>query len=257
VLIKPFRGKTYNNEDIGPVEELDKLSPLKNLFEEGFAPDRFAGDGFPKIEFDKMERARWIPSEHFITKGIPFEIFPYDEMAYYPYEAAGDVIIRSETGMPIAAVKEYGKGRIVAFGYYPRDILPQHADFKGNESTYDPIIENLAGSRHSLTFNYLEHFYGLIYRSMIWASRKESDCAITAVNTVDGGLDVTIQGNKSCIISYRVNNAYDEVVYEGKSDIRSCLFLSGLNLAENTGSMYLPKKEKVSPTGGPLRPAIL
>jgi hypothetical protein len=165
-----------------------------------------------------MERARWIPSEHFITKGIPFEIFPYDEMAYYPYEAAGDVIIRSETGMPIAAVKEYGKGRIVAFGYYPRDILPQHADFKGNESTYDPIIENLAGSRHSLTFNYLEHFYGLIYRSMIWASRKESDCAITAVNTADGGLDVTIQGNKSCAISYRVNNAYDEVVYEGKSD---------------------------------------
>src|SRR5687767_15367984 len=39
--------------------------------------------------------------------------------SFYKYKAAGDVIIRSGEH-PVAAVKTYGKGRVVAFAYVER-----------------------------------------------------------------------------------------------------------------------------------------
>lgn len=231
VLIKPFTGKTYANEAFEPVEELKLLSPLKNLFEEGFVSDRLAGDGFPEVVYDQLMKDRWIPEKHYITKGIPFELFPYNEMAYYPYEANGDVIIRSESGMPVAAVKEYGKGRIAAFGYYPRSILPQHGDFTGRESFYESIEDNLAGARHSLSFNYLEYFYGLLYRSMVWVAGKEPDCVIEEVRINDGRLSLGLTGNCADNYGIRVIDTGDGIVYEengaGEIHIPSWLKLGG------------------------------
>lgn len=134
VLIHPFTG-----EGLDVPEELTMLSPLQSLHEEGFDDG-----GYPRIELDRLGNDRWFAEDHYITNGIPFDLFPYEEMGYYPYKATGQVIIQSASGLPIAAVKEYGKGRIVAFGYYSRDILPQHNEFTGMDDTFSSSARDMA-----------------------------------------------------------------------------------------------------------------
>lgn len=213
VLMQPFNG-----EGMGKVKELEKLSPLKCLYEEGFGTDKNAGEGFHKIAFDKLSSEKWVAGKHYITAGIPFELFPFDEMAYYPYEADGEVIIKSQSGAPIAAVREYGKGRVVAYGYYPRDILPQHREHTGSESTYDSIVDGWGGAKLSVPYNYLEYFYGLIYRSMVWAAGKEPGSTIRHAAVCDNTLTAEVSGHGHYSTEYRINDLYDNMVFEGKSD---------------------------------------
>lgn len=214
ILIKPFHGGEPDNSS-----ELDLLSPLHNLFEEQLGIDENADGGYPKIEFDLLRKERWVAEKHYITDGIPFELFPYEELAYYPYKASGETIIHSESGDPIAAVKEFGKGRIAAFGYYPRDILPQHAEFTGKESTYDAVIDQWGGAYHSRTYPYLEYFYELIYRSIIWSCRRTPSTRIEDVQV--NGLQVSLQPalKYGYEIRYTIKDSHDLVVTEGVSSV--------------------------------------
>lgn len=228
VLIKP-----YNAAEVDSYDLVKELSPLKPLFKEGLTKR-----GGPMIARDKHQTEKWIQSEHYITKGIPFELFPYDEMAFYPYEAAGDVIIRSESGMPIAAVKEYGKSRIVAFGYFSRDILPQHNEFPGHSSCFDSVTARWKGMRHKLPFNYLEYFYSLIYRSMLWAARKEPCTAIEKVSVNNNSIAVKPSAMGNYTYAVTVRNHYDQVVFEGEC---------------SSGEIILPEKLKL---GGKYRAEV-
>jgi hypothetical protein len=205
VLIQPFAGERFEE-----IEELSLLSPLKPLYNEGFN-----SGGRPQYALHTLRNDKWQPLEHYITKGIPFELFPYKEMGYYPYKEEGSVIIRSESGRPVAAVKEYGKGRIAAFGYYPRDILPQHVLFHGYDPCYEPIIENWHGAKHMLSFNYLEYFYKLIYRSMIWAAKREPEQGIHLVSMKDDALQIDLLHLADYTIEYVIKNEYDDVITEG------------------------------------------
>ncbi|SDW17320.1 beta-galactosidase trimerization domain-containing protein [Paenibacillus sp. CF384] len=215
VLMRPFHG-----EDKLKSPELEELSPLVNLFEEGFAVDNNAGEGYPKVRFDLLKSGRWTAAKsHYITSGIPLELLPCEELAYYPYQAAGDVLIEAADGSPIAAVKSCGKGRVVAFGYYPRDILPQHKEFTGKESTYDAVIDRWAGAKSSCTFAFLESFYELVYRSVIWAAKRETDCLIEPPVRKEQEWDVRTSGSLvPDRIQYTIKNAYDEIVAEGNCD---------------------------------------
>jgi hypothetical protein len=209
VLVKPFHGGGMEKS-----EELELLSPLINRFEEGLGIDANAGSGFPRIAFDSLKSETWVPEKHYITDGIPFGLFPYEEIAYYPYDASGEVIIRSESGDPVAAVKEYGKGRIASFGYYPRDILPQHRVFTGKESTYDAIIDDWGGARHSVPFPFLDYFYELIYRSMIWTSRRTPERVIASAAVNANKLILESSMTAGCKVKYTIKDLYDSVAEE-------------------------------------------
>lgn len=204
VLIHPYTG-----QGLDMVQELDKLSPLQSLYEEGFNDG-----GYPKIDLDRLEKGKWIAASHYITNGVPFNIFPYEEMGYYPYKAVGDVIIQSESGKPIAAVKEYGKGRIVAFGYYSRDILPQHNEFTGMDDTFNPIVENWKGAIHSCDFEYLEYFYAMIGRSIIWSAKKEPGSFIKAPSFDGDKIGIDFDKHEGYKITCQIKNEYDQVVVE-------------------------------------------
>ncbi|TJY44122.1 hypothetical protein E5161_01615 [Cohnella pontilimi] len=211
VLVKPFHGSGMEK-----AEELELLSPLINRFEEGFGEDSNAGGGYPRIAFELLKTSNWKPEKHYITDGIPFEIFPYQEIAYYPYDSSGEVIIRSESGDPIAAVKEYGKGRVAAFGYNPRDILPQHSAFTGKESTYDAIIDGWSGAKHSGSFPYLEYFYELLYRSIIWTTRRTPERLIAEAAVTGGKVTIEPSENTGLSIRYTIKDLYDSVMAEGE-----------------------------------------
>ncbi|MDF2671337.1 MAG: hypothetical protein K0R67_3643, partial [Paenibacillus sp.] len=211
VLIKPFHGSNMEQS-----EELSQLSPLVNLFEEGFGDDPNAGGGFPKIAYDQMLQEKWTAKSHYITDGIPFELFPYGELAFYPYESVGETILSGESGRPIAAVQSYGKGRVAAFGYFPRDIVPQHSEFTGQESTYDAIIESWSGARGSVSFPYLEYFYELIYRSVIWTANRAPDNCIQSIKAEDEQVIVQATINKEdCSLRYTIRNSVNDIVFEG------------------------------------------
>ncbi len=204
VLIHPYSGK-----DMEKVEELDKLSPLEALYEEGLNDG-----GYPVIEFDKLGKDRWIFKKHYITSGMPADLIPYNELGYYPYKARGEVIIESESGMPIAAVKEYGKGRVVALGYYPGDIIPDYS-FPVRGSCFDSAVLGLESALH---FDYLEYFYSLLAKSVIWAARKEPCCTIKDVNISDGHIRAEVEGCSCGKIYCRIKNLYDDTVYEEPAD---------------------------------------
>ncbi|WP_127579419.1 beta-galactosidase trimerization domain-containing protein [Paenibacillus koleovorans] len=233
VLIRPFHG-----QGMEPSEELNRLSPLRNLVEEGLGDDPNAGGGFPQTAYDRHIQEAWLPVSaesnggHYITSGIPFDQFPYGELAYYPYEAVGETILRGESGQPIAAVQPFGKGRVVAFGYYPRDILPQHSAFTGKESTFDAIIENWGGSRTSVTFPFLEYFYELIYRSVVWAAGQESPSRIESIEVAAAvgeefrvSVGVAAEAPDGYTLRYAVRNAYDLLVAEGETPSASAIRL--------------------------------
>ncbi len=215
VLIKPFHGAHLERS-----EELESLSPLVNQFEEGFGDDPNAGGGYPRVAFEQLIQEKWVADSHYITDGIPFELFPYDELAFYPYKAKGETILRGESGGPIAAVNEFGKGRVAAFGYFPRDILPQHSAFTGKESTFDAIIENWDGARDKESFAYLEYFYELIYRSVIWTANRVPDRRIQSITVQDERVSIqpasTNTASDSVLtIQYTIRNRVDSIVCEG------------------------------------------
>ncbi|REE87359.1 beta-galactosidase-like protein [Paenibacillus taihuensis] len=225
VLIRPFHG-----EDKPKSPELVALSPLVNLFEEGFAVDNNAGEGYPRVRFDLLRSDKWVaPAEgHYVTKGVPLELLPCEELAYYPYEAAdgAEVLIAGANGAPIAAAREYGRGRVIAFGYFPRDILPQHKDYTGKESTFDAVIDRWQGVRSSCSFAFLESFYELMLRSVVWTARREPDCVLELELVSDqpkhkaehqpSAWHIRTSGAVAPDeIRYTIKNGYDDVVDTG------------------------------------------
>jgi hypothetical protein len=68
----------------------------------------------------KTESSPWRRTEdHYITRAIPVESFPAADLQNFIYRTEPDakVLIRTDSGNPILAVRQFGKGRVVAFGY--------------------------------------------------------------------------------------------------------------------------------------------
>lgn len=227
VLMKPFHGAGQEKS-----AELELLSPMRALIEEGLNHK-----GYPKLQQDQLVSEPWKATGHYITDGIPLEILPYQDFGIYPYEAVGDVILSTESGLPIAAVKEYGKGRIVSFGYFVGDILPQHKEYLPS-NCFDSNMEMWKGARHSLSFRVQEYLYGLVARSVIWAARKEPNCTIEEVSEIiepslavagsaatrsdalSGSHSLTVRtaGDATgCTLQYTIKDDFDHIVTEGKS----------------------------------------
>ncbi|MDR6551721.1 beta-galactosidase trimerization domain-containing protein [Paenibacillus qinlingensis] len=227
VLIKPYHG-----DGLEKSEELELLSPIRSLVEEGLNHK-----GYPKIAHEQLKSEPWTASNHYITNGIPLELFPFDKLAIYPYEAQGEVIIASESGLPVAAVKTYGQGRVVAFGYYPGDVLPQHREF-ATSNCFDSNLDKWKGGHSGLSFQFQEYVYGMIGRSIIWAAGKEPDCSFEDVSyvaapslaiaggsaTPDGSTAATdclliklTDQSEGCVLQYSIKNAFDHIVCKGET----------------------------------------
>jgi hypothetical protein len=100
---------------------------------------------------------------HYVTAPIPVESFPFGHLAHYRYQTAPDaqVLVQTDGGDPVIAIRTHGKGRVIAFGY-------QNAGL----SWSIPM-----SSRGAIAPEHWEAFYALLCRSLIYAARREGDAA--------------------------------------------------------------------------------
>ncbi len=102
-----------------------------------------------------------VEPDHPIAKGLPLDLLPYKAMAYQQYKVAPDakVIIKSDIGDPIVAVKQYGKGRVVTCAWRPFDMTPQ--------------VNHPGGKEPPVDYAYWEVGYNLVARCVQWAAGRE------------------------------------------------------------------------------------
>lgn len=114
------------------------------------------------VEPGKPESGPWRKTEsHYITESIPVAAFPFEFLENYRYAAApgAQVLAANQSGTPVIAVRNQGKGRVIAFGYRNAGVswwIPQSA--KGFVSPEQ-----------------WEGFYALLARSLIYAAGREAD----------------------------------------------------------------------------------
>ena len=166
VLLHPFlgdvKGHPFKGDEPEPDARLWELSPLV-----GVADDTVNERGYPEVNQDAVTRGRWEAAQtHFITEGLPLELLPEGNAggSFYKYRAAGDVIIKSGEH-PVAAVKTYGKGRVVAFAYVEEGFTPQSVNPFETKTYWD----------------YWEYQYSLLSRALLWAAGRDSGVRINSL----------------------------------------------------------------------------
>jgi hypothetical protein len=134
------------------------LRPLGNL--SPLTAEAPARGGYAVVEPEHVPAAAWTrTAEHYITRAIPVESFPFKHLAEYRYTPLADaqVLIKSATGNPTLAVRRFGKGRIAAFGFRNHGM-----------SWMMPLAARLDVSAPQW-----EYYYALLVRAIIWAADRE------------------------------------------------------------------------------------
>jgi hypothetical protein len=140
VLIRPF------------ASELSPLTPV------GLSPEN--GELEEPEQPGKTESSPWHRvGDHYITRAIPVESFPFADLQNFVFRAepGAKVLIQTESGSPVLAERQFGKGRVIAFGYRNQGL-----------SWYMPMA-----ARGHFVDPYWEYFYSLLSRSLIYAAGRE------------------------------------------------------------------------------------
>ncbi len=178
VFVFPYpgveKGKWPQNlRDINALIDSESDFPRNN----GYV--RFAANGRKKGE-------KWsVVGDHPITRGIPLEALPFENMTHQQYKVAPDaqVLIKSESGDPILAVRQVGKGRVATFAWRSQSLTPR--------------ISRALGADPLRSYRYWEVIYSLMNRSSLWVAGREMKSG-TATELKDGtehNLKATVHKN--------------------------------------------------------------
>jgi hypothetical protein len=162
VLVHPHLGEDQKDQGLWDLSPLVKVESTRLT-----APGAGIDEGYPEPPRHAMSGAPWTRvADHYLANGIPFEALPYPALKHFRYQLAPDAqaLVTGVDGAPVVAVKQYGKGRVVALGYHSYALFPQ-----------------LTGKRGELNENFWEYLYGLLMRSIIWAARKEPQISVASV----------------------------------------------------------------------------
>ncbi|HEV3029260.1 MAG TPA: hypothetical protein VG457_16900, partial [Planctomycetota bacterium] len=99
--------------------------------------------------------------DHPIVSGVPLEALPFEALDVQTYKPApgAEVLLETETGQPILAVRDVGKGRVVTFAVRCRSLTPW--------------VPDAAAKRQWRDYRYWEVFYDLLARAALWSARRE------------------------------------------------------------------------------------
>lgn len=149
------------------------------------------------------EQSAWVrPSEHYITRGVPLDALPTARMRVPRFDATGEVLLKTAQGAPVLAVRNVGRGRVVAFGYDERGMIP---DIEG-------VFET------GLHYSYHEYLWSLVSRAVVWAAQREPQAAITELQVTPQRLQVSLKGAPDgAEIGVTIRSAFDE--FEVKANV--------------------------------------
>jgi|GEM_PF-1472103 len=176
ILIMPFPGG-----DNAPGEWTDELWKVCALID---SPSDYLGADHVYM---RVAKSGVIPSkkwrsvgEHPITSGIPLDAMPTGRssaqiMDYKPAPGA-QVLIETEDGRPVMAVKQLGKGRVVTFAFRSRGLTPS-------------LAVNSDDGMKTYPYRYWEVWYDLLARSVYWASGRTFARSGEAIPLVVQGAD--------------------------------------------------------------------
>jgi hypothetical protein len=177
VLIHPFVGDIKNHPFAGDEKEGDArlwdISPLVDC-----ADDMVQDDGYPLPNKEAITQGKWeIARRHFITQGIPLDLLPEGVVGgrFYNYRANGEVLVKSGD-YPILAVKQYGKGRVVALAYVEQGFMPEPVDAVATRIYWD----------------YWEYQYALLARCILWAAGRDPSVEVTSFTAAADGATIAL-----------------------------------------------------------------
>ncbi|MFN7929430.1 MAG: alpha-amylase family protein [Blastocatellia bacterium] len=154
----------------------------------------------PSASNTAPERSAWTRNtEHYITHGVPLDALPTERMRVPRFEATGEVLLTTAQGAPVLAVRKVGRGRVVAFGYDQRGMLP---DIEG-------VFET------GLHYPYHEYLWSLVARAVVWASQREPQATLQAIARTNDGLTVTLANTPSdAILQATIRSDFNEIIEE-------------------------------------------
>jgi hypothetical protein len=212
VLLHPFVGDVKEHpfkgdESAGDLRIWD-ISPLIDV-----ADDTVNERGYPEVNRDVVTKGKWeVGQPHFITEGLPLELVPEGLIggSFYQYKARGDVLVHSGAN-PILAVKNYGKGRVVALAYVEEGFTPQSINPTENKIYWD----------------YWEYQYSLLARSLLWAAGRETTLRISNLYANEERLQLAVSST---------NQQAVEIEVTGKNEFGQDLGSTRIEKSLNSGS---------------------
>lgn len=125
----------------------------------------------------ELDRTEWRrKSDHYITRGVPLGAFPWGQIGVSRSVPRGDVLLETSQGAPVLAVRTEGKGRVVAFGYTEKGMIP--------------AITNVFET--GLHYPYHEYLWSLVARAVVWAAKREPPAAIGSLQRSGNGVSVVL-----------------------------------------------------------------
>jgi hypothetical protein len=143
-----------------------------------------------------LDQTQWrTKGDHYITRGVPLDSFPWGHLSVPASEAAGEVLLETSRGTPVLAVKTIGKGRVVAFGYSERGMIPE--------------VEEMFET--GLRYAYHEYLWSLVSRAVIWAAKREPQSAIRSLQLSPNNLSITLdQAPAGAEVAVTIRSRFDE-----------------------------------------------
>lgn len=158
-------------------------------------------NNFYRNRFEDLDHSAWQrAAEHYITRGVALDLFPWRQMAVPACRAEGTVLLRTSAGNPVLVVHTVGKGRVAAFAYAEKGMIPEiHSVFETG-----------------LNYPYHEYLWSLVARATIWAARREPEPAIQGVTAASTGVEARASAvPPGSRLAVTVRNSSGEVENEG------------------------------------------
>jgi Beta-galactosidase/Beta-galactosidase trimerisation domain len=227
VLLHPFvgdvKGHPFKGDELTGDERIWDISPLVEV-----ADDTVNERGYPEVNRDAVTKGKWeLEQPHFITEGLPLELLPEGVIggSFYRYKARGDVLIKSGPN-PILAVKNYGKGRVVAMAYVEEGFTPQ----------------SINPTESKIYWDYWEYQYSLLARSLLWAAGREVPVRIENLTAGEAGLKLSVSSTIEQDVQIEVagKNEFGQTLGSTRIDKRLRSGLNSIDLASNQSATGWP-----------------
>jgi hypothetical protein len=167
--------------------------------------------------------------DHYITGGFDLSA-AFVENIRGVKNAKGDVIAKTDKNTPVIAVRKFGKGRVVGFGWI--NPVPMISPYKSGEIAPDMPDAN----PDFPTFDFREDYYAMTIRAILWAARHESPVVFKSLKMTGNDLIIETSNQLAKLnakADIRILDEYSNCIYNKRVPV-------SLSAGKNTNNISLP-----------------